>query len=120
MTDDAEIDRVYAEVDALLCAGAYAKVDALLAATDPLVLPAEVIVAWLVITLAARDRLPSRPDFIGRARPVLDAESEGADAVLAGLVPESGHPADCQSCSEGSEPCLNHAEISSFFSEEDE
>ena len=86
MTDDAEIDRVYAEVDALLCAGAYAKVDALLAATDPLVLPAEVIVAWLVITLAV-DHLPSRPDFIARARPVLDREPEGADAVLAGLVP---------------------------------
>ena len=61
-------------------------VDVLLAMLDPEQVSAEEVVAVLIATLAAKDRLENRGDFIRRARELLDREAEGADEVLRGLT----------------------------------
>lgn len=61
-------------------------VDALMDALDPKRLGAEEVVAVLIATLHLKDDLEHRGAFIGRARPVLQAEQEGEAAILDGLV----------------------------------
>jgi hypothetical protein len=79
------IDLLYERVEAVLFEDVE-KVDLLLAMLDPEQLSAEEVVAVLIATLAAKDRLPNRSDFLRRARPLLDREAEGADEVVRGLT----------------------------------
>lgn len=62
------------------------KVDMLLEMLDVDQLGPEEVVAALIATLAAKDKLPSRPAFVARGRRVLADEPEGVDEVLRGLV----------------------------------
>ena len=69
MTDIPEqINRIYHLVEDLLCDGRFETVDLLLDSLNvDRVLP-EVLVAWLTITLAAKDKLKTRDVFVQRCR----------------------------------------------------
>jgi hypothetical protein len=84
---DARMDAIYDLVGAVLDVEEPREdlADLLLDLADPGRMEAEKIVALLIATLGGASLMPSRAAFIERARPVLDAEPEGADAILAGL-----------------------------------
>lgn len=85
---DVAIDRIYDQIDSLLCSEAFVEVDRQLAEVVVEEQSSEVLVAWLVITLGAKHRLTQRKAFVERARKVfVERETEGdlAVEILCGL-----------------------------------
>jgi len=80
MSIDDQIDEIFDKVDDLFLAGKFAEADALLPGVDPAALDASLIVAWLTITMAARDKLKNRGDLVKRARAHFE-KIEPADRV---------------------------------------
>jgi hypothetical protein len=88
------LDALYDRVDGALLAGNFAAVDRELAAVDVGTTELTLLLGWLTITYAARERLPLRARFAVRV--FLRAEREqGTDAaveLLRGLVDEKPPP----------------------------
>jgi hypothetical protein len=65
---EARVLNIYEQVDDLLRAGEFALVDSLLRGVDIDKAPAEILLAYLTITSAARDRLEARSGFFRLVR----------------------------------------------------
>ena len=80
------LDRIYSEVDALLCDGRFGAVDERLRTTDVASLPVVQLLALVSITEAASDRLAERRPFLARVRQHLtEVEPHRVDALLIGF-----------------------------------
>ncbi len=66
VTDD-EIDAVYENVNDALMRGEFDQVDNSLRDLNPEKMSLDLVLAWLTITLAAADKLPSRITFFSKA-----------------------------------------------------
>lgn len=83
---DTALDELYDNFEAMLDSQQFASADGLLRRLDPVRLRAEGVVGVLIATLGARSALTSRENFVERARPVLDGQEEGFEALVAGLA----------------------------------
>ena len=65
---DNQIDEIFDKVDDLFLDGKFAEVDAMLPDVDPAALDECLTVAWLTITMAAKDKLRNRASLVDRVR----------------------------------------------------
>lgn len=91
-SEDRALDDLYDRIDDALCAGDFASVDRELAAVDVEKTDVTMLLGWLTITYAAKDKLPS---FTGMARRVFERleHERGTEETLAltrGLVDGGG------------------------------
>ena len=84
---DAAIDLIFDRVDTLLCGGDFEECDLLLRAVEVDRLSVDLMVAFLSITLAARDRLRERARFYSRVKQQIESERgvQVTDSLLKGL-----------------------------------
>ena len=84
-TDDL-LDLIFDRVDGMLLMGLFQDVDDELAAIDVSSKSPEELIAFLTVTLAAKDRLPSRGDFFRRTAEELSKEYGDSVELFKGLA----------------------------------
>lgn len=86
MDEDALLT-VYTRVDAQLSAGLFADVGRDLATVNVPATPIVMLLAWLAITFAAKERLPGRAAFVSAVKTRVEREEpERAQELLRGLL----------------------------------
>lgn len=82
---DHEIDLIYDKIDGLLLSGKFEEVDEILAGVAVDDAPLAILLAFLTITLPAREKLAMRQTFFNRVRESLIRQGKLKGGLLDGL-----------------------------------
>jgi hypothetical protein len=84
--DDACIDEIWDTCCELMVASEFVGVDSMLRIMHQLDrAPVDAMITWLTVTLPAKSKLPSRPDFFKRVKEELKRRGEWTEDILTGL-----------------------------------